>query len=218
MTTLSPEALLVRAALEAQGLETPLVTNELNSQQKREKIEGHMRAIMETLGLDLTDDSLAETPHRIAKMYVNEIFSGLDLFHLPQGDGDREQDAGGRDDHGTGHQSHQYLRASLRHHRRVGPCGLHSPGQGDRALQNQPYRAVLARRPQVQERLTQQILLALQTLLGTKDVAISIKATHYCVKARGVMDSTSYTTTTSLGGVFKTQPDTRAEFLSGLKS
>jgi GTP cyclohydrolase I len=75
-----------------------------------------------------------------------------------------------------------------------------------------------ARRPQVQERLTQQILLALQTLLGTKDVAISIKATHFCVKARGVMDSTSYTTTTSLGGVFKTQPDTRAEFLAGLKS
>ena len=74
-----------------------------------------------------------------------------------------------------------------------------------------------ARRPQVQERLTQQILLALQTLLGTKDVAISIKATHYCVKARGVMDSTSYTTTTSLGGVFKTQPDTRAEFLGGLR-
>ncbi|MGL5707227.1 MAG: GTP cyclohydrolase I FolE, partial [Aeromonas sp.] len=61
MTTLSPQALLVRAALEAQGLETPLVTNALNSQQKREKIEGHMRAIMETLGLDLTDDSLAET-------------------------------------------------------------------------------------------------------------------------------------------------------------
>lgn len=74
-----------------------------------------------------------------------------------------------------------------------------------------------ARRPQVQERLTQQILLALQTLLGTRDVAISIKATHFCVKARGVMDSTSYTTTTSLGGVFKTQPDTRAEFLGGLK-
>jgi len=74
MTTLSQEALLVRAALEAQGLETPLVANELDSQQKREKIEGHMRAIMETLGLDLADDSLAETPHRIAKMYVNEIF------------------------------------------------------------------------------------------------------------------------------------------------
>ena len=56
-----------------------------------------------------------------------------------------------------------------------------------------------------------------QFMLGTKDVAISIKATHFCVKARGVMDSTSYTTTTSLGGVFKTQPDTRAEFLGGLK-
>ena len=62
MTSLSPEARLVRAALEAQGLETPLVANELNGQQKKEKIEGHMRAILETLGLDLTDDSLAKTP------------------------------------------------------------------------------------------------------------------------------------------------------------
>ena len=84
MTNLSQEALLVRAALEAQGLETPLVANELNGQQKKEKIEGHMRAIMETLGLDLTDDSLTETPHRIAKMYVNEIFSGLDYTTFPK--------------------------------------------------------------------------------------------------------------------------------------
>jgi GTP cyclohydrolase I len=75
-----------------------------------------------------------------------------------------------------------------------------------------------ARRPQVQERLTQQILLALQTLLGTQDVAISMTATHYCVKARGVMDANSATTTTSLGGVFKTQPATRAEFLAGLRA
>ncbi|MBP6791123.1 MAG: GTP cyclohydrolase I FolE, partial [Aeromonas sp.] len=84
MTSLSQEALLVRAALEAEGLETPLVANELSGQQKKEKIEGHMRAIMETLGLDLADDSLAETPHRIAKMYVNEIFSGLDYATFPK--------------------------------------------------------------------------------------------------------------------------------------
>ena len=70
-----------------------------------------------------------------------------------------------------------------------------------------------AKRPQVQERLTQQILVALQALLATEDVAITISATHYCVKARGVMDASSVTTTTALGGVFKSNPATRQEFL-----
>ena len=70
-----------------------------------------------------------------------------------------------------------------------------------------------SRRPQVQERLTQQILIALQTLLETNDVAVSIKATHYCVKSRGVMDTNSSTKTTSLGGAFKTDSSTRSEFL-----
>jgi GTP cyclohydrolase I len=71
-----------------------------------------------------------------------------------------------------------------------------------------------AQRPQVQERLTRQILVALQTLLQTDDVAISIDATHYCVKSRGVMDANSHTQTTALGGLFKDRHETRAEFLS----
>jgi GTP cyclohydrolase I len=71
-----------------------------------------------------------------------------------------------------------------------------------------------AQRPQVQERLTQQILVALQTLLGTNNVAVTMNAVHYCVKARGVKDGNSTTRTTSLGGVFKTDPASRAEFLS----
>ncbi|MEM8564658.1 MAG: GTP cyclohydrolase I FolE, partial [Pseudomonadota bacterium] len=70
-----------------------------------------------------------------------------------------------------------------------------------------------AQRPQVQERLTQQILVALQTLLDTDDVAVTIDAVHYCVKARGVMDSNSSTRTTALGGAFKNNPATRAEFI-----
>jgi GTP cyclohydrolase I len=73
-----------------------------------------------------------------------------------------------------------------------------------------------AQRPQVQERLTEQVLLALQTLLETDDVAVNMTAVHYCVKARGVMDTNSATTTTALGGVFKTQPETRREFLLSL--
>ena len=71
-----------------------------------------------------------------------------------------------------------------------------------------------AQRPQVQERMTQQVLVALQTLLQTDDVAISIEATHYCVKARGVMDANSRTQTTALGGIFKSRHKTRAEFLA----
>jgi GTP cyclohydrolase I len=70
-----------------------------------------------------------------------------------------------------------------------------------------------AQRPQVQERLTQQVLVAIQTLVETENVAVTIKATHYCVKSRGVMDANSETTTTALGGIFKTNPQTRAEFL-----
>ena len=70
-----------------------------------------------------------------------------------------------------------------------------------------------AQRPQVQERLTQQVLVALQTLLETDDVAVSITATHFCVKSRGVMDVNANTSTTALGGAFKTNPNTRAEFL-----
>ena len=69
-----------------------------------------------------------------------------------------------------------------------------------------------AQRPQVQERLTQQVLVALQTLLETEDVAITIDAAHYCVKARGVMDANSRTRTTAVGGKFKSAPATRAEF------
>jgi GTP cyclohydrolase I len=73
-----------------------------------------------------------------------------------------------------------------------------------------------AQRPQIQERLTEQVLLALQTLLDTPDVAVSINAVHFCVKARGIMDANSNTSTTSLGGAFKSNPDTRKEFLLGL--
>jgi GTP cyclohydrolase I len=74
--------------------------------------------------------------------------------------------------------------------------------------------AFFAQRPQVQERLTQQVMVAIQALTGTDDVAVSINATHYCVKARGVMDSTSYTKTSSLGGAFNTNADLRREFYS----
>ena len=84
METLSKEAMLVRSALESRGLETPRVENGLSAQEKRERIQQHMHQVMEILGMDLQDDSLAETPKRIAKMYVDEIFSGLDYQKFPK--------------------------------------------------------------------------------------------------------------------------------------
>ena len=87
-------------------------------------------------------------------------------------------------------------------------------------LYKYPYHEqllIFAQRPQVQERLTQQILIALQTLLGTNNVAVSIDAVHYCVKARGIRDATSATTTTSLGGLFKSSQNTRHEFLRAVR-
>ena len=83
-TQLSKEALLVRNALLQQGLETPMIDNGLSPQQKYDRIRELMTDVISTLGLDLTDDSLAETPHRISKMYVNEVFSGLDYSEFPR--------------------------------------------------------------------------------------------------------------------------------------
>lgn len=214
MTSLSQEALLVRAALEAEGLETPLVANELSGQQKKEKIEGHMRAIMETLGLDLADDSLAETPHRIAKMYVNEIFSGLDYATFPkvtviENKMKVDEMIMVRDISLTSTCEHHFVTIDGFAHVAYIPRGkVIGLSKINRIVQ------FFARRPQVQERLTQQILVALQALLETEDVAVSITATHYCVKARGVMDASSATTTTALGGMFKKNPASRQEFLS----
>ncbi len=213
MTSLSSEALLVRSALEACGLETPMIETGLSSAEKKERIEAHFTDIMKLLDLDLSDDSLAETPHRIAKMYVSEIFSGLDYRSFPkitliENKMHFDEMVKVSDITLTSTCEHHFVTidgtATVAYIPRSKVIGL---SKINRIVQ------FFARRPQVQERLTQQILVALQVLLDSKDVAVSITATHYCVKARGVMDATSATTTTSLGGIFKSRPETRAEFL-----
>lgn len=209
----SPEARLVQQALIDHGLETPLSGSSLSRDEKYARIRRAMTEVVETLGLDLSDDSLCETPHRIAKMYVDEIFSGLDYSRFPKialidnkmgvDEMVKVSDIG--------------LISTCEHHF-VTIDGLAT-------VAYIPHRKVIglskvnrlvrffSQRPQVQERLTRQILVALQALLDTQDVAVSIKAAHYCVKARGVMDSTSATQTTALGGAFKEDAKTRAEFL-----
>jgi GTP cyclohydrolase I len=213
---LRPEALLVMHALRKRGLETPLAPSGLSDNEKQAKIEAHFAEIMRTLDLDLTDDSLCDTPRRIAKMYVREIFSGLDYRKFPRITVVENK-----------MQVDEMIK--IRGVDLFSTCEHHFVAiDGKAAVAYIPKQKVVglskinrivrffAQRPQIQERLTEQVLLALQTLLETDDVAVSITAEHYCVKARGVMDSSSDTTTTALGGAFKSNTDTRKEFLLGL--
>lgn len=212
---LSPEAMLVRDALIARGMETPLVeSNNLSNEEKYQRIKGLMGEVMMTLGLDLSDDSLMESPHRIAKMYVSEVFNGLDYKEFPRISMVRNKM---RVDEMV-KVSNVKLASTCEHHF-VTIDGLakvaYIPNEHVIGL-SKINRIVkfFGSRPQIQERLTQQILIALQTLLQTEDVAVSIKAKHYCVIARGVEDAQSNTETNALGGIFKSNASTRSEFLS----
>jgi GTP cyclohydrolase I len=211
---LSPEALLVREVLVSKGLETPMIDTGLSNQMKYERIRELMAEVVETLGLDLRDDSLAETPHRIAKMYVNEIFSGLDYSQFPKlslidNKMGADEMVKIRDIDLTSTCEHHFVTidgtAKVAYIPKKRIIGLSKINRIVRFF---------GQRPQVQERLTRQILVALQALLETDDVAVSIDATHYCVKSRGVMDTNSQTSTTALGGCFRENIHTRAEFLN----
>ena len=216
MTTneLTLDAQLVQSALIENNLETPLIDNNLSSDEKYERIKNLMTDVISTLGLDLKDDSLAETPHRIAKMYVKEIFSGLDYKQFPKlalidNKMGADEMVKVRDIDLTSTCEHHFVvidgLAKVAYIPSKKIIGL---SKINRIVQ------FFAQRPQVQERLTRQILIALQALLQTENVAVSIDAKHYCVKARGVRDSNSQTSTTALGGCFRDNIHTRAEFLS----
>lgn len=217
MSDLSLSAQKVKEALAAKNLETPLCRLAMDNVERKAKIESHFREIMRLMELDLNDDSLIETPHRVAKMYVDEIFSGLYYENFPkitliENKMNVDEMITVRDISLTSVCEHHFVtidgKATVAYMPKDSVIGLSKINRIVRFF---------SQRPQVQERLTQQILVALQTLLGTVNVAVSIDATHYCVKARGVKDSTSVTTTTALGGGFKTNPSTRQEFLRALR-
>jgi GTP cyclohydrolase I len=208
-----PEAQRVRDALVLKGLETPLIQNSFSLEEKHARIRQSFTDILNTLGLDLSDDSLQDTPQRIAKMYLQEIFAGLDYGHFPKI---------------TMIQNKMQTRDVIKvsdismistcEHHFVTIDGLATVAYipGDSIIGLSKINRVVqffAQRPQVQERLSYQIVVALQTLLGVEDVAVSIDATHYCVKARGVMDSSSTTRTNVLRGKFNSDRTLRAEFL-----
>ena len=196
------------------GVETPMMPNfnHYDRTKKIEMIEGYFRNIMHTLGLDLSDDSLIETPKRVAKMYVNEIFWGLDFEAFPKCttvDNKMKYDE-------MVVERNINVQSNCEHHFVV-IDGLatvaYVPKQKVLGL-SKINRIVeyFSKRPQIQERLTEQIFHALQFILETEDVAVMIDAQHFCVKSRGVEDAGSSTITSKLGGGFKSDPAARAEF------
>jgi GTP cyclohydrolase IA len=210
----SAEAELVRMALVEHGLETPMIPTGLSAQEKLEKITASFTNIVNTLGLDLRDDSLAETPQRIAKMYVNEIFSGLDYSRFPKISVIENKM---QVDEMVCVDGIELVSTCEHHFVTIDGIARVAYVPGDKIIGLSKINRIVrffAQRPQVQERLTRQILVALQTLLETDDVAVTINAAHYCVKARGVMDASSTTRTAALGGVFKAKPSIRAEFMA----
>jgi GTP cyclohydrolase I len=217
-TKTDPElGLRVHKHLVEMGVETPSVPNDLDRKDKISLIEINVKRIMETLGLDLSDDSLAETPNRVAKMYVNEIFWGLDYEAFPKC---TTVDNKMRYDEMVIERNIN-VQSNCEHHLVI-IDGLATVAYipKDKVLGLSKINRIVeyfSKRPQIQERLTEQVYYALQYILDTENVAVVINAQHYCVKSRGVEDTGSSTMTSKLGGCFKTDPMVRAEFMSLVK-
>ena len=203
------------------GLETP-TTDKVKavSTIKIDQIAPHFREIMEILGLDLTDDSLCDTPNRVAKMYVNEIFYGLDYSKFPKCTAiENKMKANGS----FLLEKNINVQSNCEHHFVV-IDGLATVAYlPDKKLLglSKLNRIVqfFAKRPQVQERLTEQIRATIQYVAETKDVAVYVDAKHWCVKSRGIQDQTSSTVTLSVGGVFaEDNSEIRKEFLNLARS
>jgi GTP cyclohydrolase I len=197
------------------GLRTPLRADAFArpDEDKIAAITGHFRAIMEELGLDLTDDSLAGTPHRVAKMYVQEWFKGLNPEHRPEmrlfdNRYEYQQLLVERDITLFSCCEHHFVPIIGKAHVAYLP-GEHVVGLSKLNRVVQYY----ARRPQVQERLTRQVAEHLRHSLGTPHVAVLIEADHLCVMSRGVNDTSSSTITSEYGGKFLEDSTLRSEFL-----
>mgnify|MGYP000031968824 CR=1 FL=1 len=198
--------------------ETPIRKDafDLSDKDKIESIKADVKHIMETLGLDLTDDSLKGTPNRVAKMFVNEIFGGLNPDAKPSAS--------------TFDNKYKYgemlveknitVYSTCEHHLLpiVGRAHIAYISNGTVVGLSKMNRIVdyFAKRPQVQERLTIQVVKELQDVLGTEDVACVIDAKHLCVNSRGIRDIESSTVTSEFGGQFKNK-ETKREFLDYIK-
>lgn len=196
--------------------QTPLKADAfvLSEEEKIEKIQEHVAAILDILGMDLTDDSLKGTPKRVAEAYVKEIFGGLNPERRPSAS--------------TFENKYEYgemlveknitLYSTCEHNLLpiIGKAHIAYISNGNVVGLSKMNRIVdyYAKRPQVQERLTLQVIEELQRILKTENVACIIDAKHLCVNSRGIRDVASSTVTAEYGGVFKTDETLRKEFLS----
>lgn len=200
------------------GLETPMKADAflMSDVEKKERISDLFSEIMDVMGLDLTDDSLKGTPDRVAKMYIEEIFSGLNPDNKPK--------------IALFENKYKYNQmlveknitfySNCEHHfvPIIGQAHIAYVSSGKVIGLSKLNRIVqyYAKRPQVQERLTNQIAMELKDVLNTEDIAVIIDAKHLCVSSRGVKDDTSATVTSYYGGVFN-EPHKIAELQNYLK-
>lgn len=198
--------------------ETPMTPDafKLSDKEKIELIKDDVRHIMEILGLDLTDDSLNGTPKRVAKMFVNEIFGGLNPDKKPTASVFDNKYKYGE----MLVEKNITVYSTCEHHLLpiVGRAHIAYISNGTVVGLSKMNRIVdyFAKRPQVQERLTIQVVKELQKVLNTDDVACVIDAKHLCVNSRGIRDIESSTVTSEFGGLFKNK-ETKREFLDYIK-
>ncbi|MDZ7719948.1 MAG: GTP cyclohydrolase I FolE [Balneolaceae bacterium] len=190
---------------------------ELSDDEKIEIIQDHFRQIMDTLGLDITDESLSGTPYRVAKMYVNEIFHGLKPSEKPSvrkfaNKYNYEQMVVEKNINVTSFCEHHFLPFLGKAH-----VAYISSGQVIGLSKINRIVDYYSRRPQVQERLTLQIADELQEALETDDVAVFIDSKHLCVSTRGIEDRESSTVTTEFRGAFK-ESQTQQRFIDYIQS
>ncbi len=195
------------------GIETPTHKTDFTFAERQKHIETSFEVIMRMLNLDLTDDSLADTPRRIANMFLLEIFEGLNYYNFPKCT--RVENKMKYDEMVT-IKDISVMSTCEHHFVTIDGLAKVSYIPKDYVIGLSKINRIVrffSKRPQIQERLTEQIYHTLCYILKTEDVAVKIDAVHYCVKSRGIEDSSSSTTTTRLGGEFL-KPEVRSEFLT----
>ena len=205
--------LRVRNILLEKGVETPLREEFHLSKMNEKEIKKNFENILYNLGLDLSNDSLKESPSRIARMYVDEVFKGLDYDNFPkcttiENNVKYHDIVIERNITSTSVCEHHFVTIDGFTH--IG----YIPNKKIIGLSKLNRIAdFFSSRPQVQERLTRQIFESLKYILETEDVAVVIEAKHYCVKSRGIKDYNSNTITSAMGGAFMNESACRKEFL-----
>lgn len=216
MRTVKDEKAKLVAAILEKVRKTPFEDNGLSDKMKVSRLTKHFESILKTLGMNLEDDSLKDTPKRIAKMWVMELFEGLKPENFPK---ITTIENSMKCDEMIIVSGIRSLSVCEHHFVTIDGMATVAYIPKDKVLGLSKMNRLVkyfGRRPQVQERLTGQIADAMQAILGTDDVAVHIKAKHYCVISRGVEDTESLTSTCDLRGRFL-KPETRAEFLAGVK-